>query len=118
MIGYIARTCILLAVVASGLGFSAKGTQAETLQTVEANGITFSYIEEGQGPLILLFHGYPETARSWKAVQIRLAAAGYRVVAPFTRGYPPTEAAATAAMRSQTHLCKRTLATRRTKPRS
>ena len=96
MIGYIARTCILLAVVASGLGFSAKGTQAETLQTVEANGITFSYIEEGQGPLILLFHGYPETARSWKAVQIRLAAAGYRVVAPFTRGYPPTEAAADA----------------------
>ncbi len=64
--------------------------QAETLQTVEANGITFSYIEEGTGPLILLLHGYPESARSWHVVQNRLAAAGYRVVAPFTRGYSPT----------------------------
>lgn len=66
---------------------------AASLNTVEANGITFSYLEEGNGPLILLFHGYPETARSWAPVQSALAAAGYRVVAPFTRGYPPTSAA-------------------------
>lgn len=63
---------------------------AEELKYVEANGITFAYLEEGEGPLVLLFHGYPETARSWAGVQSRIAAAGYRVVAPFTRGYPPT----------------------------
>jgi len=63
---------------------------APDVHFVEANGIRFGYLEEGQGPLILLFHGYPETARSWKAVQHRLAGAGYRVVAPYMRGYPPT----------------------------
>ncbi len=60
------------------------------LKFIEANAIRFAYTEEGQGPLILLFHGYPETARSWKIVQHRLAGAGYRVVAPYMRGYPPT----------------------------
>lgn len=60
------------------------------VQFIEANGIRFGYLEKGSGPLILLFHGYPETARSWHDVQERLAADGYRVVAPFMRGYPPT----------------------------
>lgn len=68
---------------------------AEELKYVEANGITFAYLEEGEGPLVLLFHGYPETARSWASVQSRIAGAGYRVVAPFTRGYPPTTASDT-----------------------
>lgn len=67
---------------------------APDVKFVDANGIRFAYIEEGQGPLVLLFHGYPETARSWKVVQHRLAAAGYRVVAPYMRGYPPTSFAA------------------------
>lgn len=67
---------------------------APDVKFIEANGIRFAYIEEGQGPLVLLFHGYPETARSWKGVQQRLAASGYRVVAPYMRGYPPTSFAA------------------------
>jgi hypothetical protein len=37
---------------------------APDVHFVDANGIRFGYLEEGQGPLILLFHGYPETARS------------------------------------------------------
>ncbi len=61
---------------------------------VDANGIRFGYLEEGEGPLVLLFHGYPETARSWSNVQSRLANEGYRVVAPFLRGYPPSSFAA------------------------
>jgi len=65
-------------------------TPAADVKFVDANGIHFGYIEEGTGPLVLLFHGYPETARSWAAVQHKLAAAGYRVVAPSLRGYPPT----------------------------
>jgi pimeloyl-ACP methyl ester carboxylesterase len=67
---------------------------AADVKFVEANGVRFAYLEEGQGPLVLLFHGFPETARSWRVVQQRLAAAGYRVVAPFMRGYPPTAFAA------------------------
>ena len=63
---------------------------AADIRFIQANGLRFAYLEEGTGPLILLLHGYPETARSWSAVQHRLAAAGYRVVAPFMRGYPPS----------------------------
>lgn len=65
-------------------------TPAPDVKFVEANGVRFAYIEEGTGPLVLLFHGYPETARSFGAVQKKIAAAGYRVVAPYMRGYPPT----------------------------
>jgi pimeloyl-ACP methyl ester carboxylesterase len=57
---------------------------------VEANGLRFAYLEEGTGPLVLLFHGFPDTARTWDHVQPQIAAKGYRVVAPFMRGYAPT----------------------------
>ena len=63
---------------------------ASDVKFVDANGIHFGYLEQGTGPLVLLFHGYPETARAWMPVQVKLAAAGYHVVAPFMRGYAPT----------------------------
>lgn len=58
---------------------------------VTANGIRYAYLEEGEGPLVLLLHGYPDSARSWQHQLGALAGAGYRAVAPFMRGYPPTE---------------------------
>jgi pimeloyl-ACP methyl ester carboxylesterase len=58
--------------------------------TVEANGVTFAYLEAGDGPLVLLLHGFPDNAMTWDRVMHSLAEAGYRVVAPFMRGYPPT----------------------------
>jgi pimeloyl-ACP methyl ester carboxylesterase len=58
---------------------------------VTANGIDFAYLEEGDGPLVLLLHGYPDNARTWEAQMRALADAGFRAVAPFTRGYPPTQ---------------------------
>ncbi len=61
-------------------------------QFVDANGIRFAYFEEGAGPLVLLFHGFPDTAHSWDDVRPRIAAKGYRVVSPFMRGYRPTAA--------------------------
>lgn len=57
---------------------------------VEANGIRFSTLEWGEGPLVLCFHGFPDTAETWDVVGPGIAAAGYRVVAPFMRGYAPT----------------------------
>jgi len=59
--------------------------------TVRANGIEFAYIEEGDGPVVLLLHGYPDIAQTWDAQMHALAAAGYRAIAPNSRGYPPTE---------------------------
>ena len=58
---------------------------------VVANGIEFAFFEEGSGPLLLLLHGYPDNAWTWEHHMAPFAAAGYRVVAPFLRGYPPTE---------------------------
>jgi pimeloyl-ACP methyl ester carboxylesterase len=61
-----------------------------SLKYVEANGLRFAYLEEGQGPLVLLVHGFPDTAHTWDEVRPALAAAGFRAVSPFTRGYAPT----------------------------
>src|SRR5947209_9869516 len=57
---------------------------------IEANGLRFAYFEEGQGPLVLLLHGFPDTAHTWDEVRPALAGAGYRAVSPFMRGYFPT----------------------------
>ena len=59
--------------------------------SITANGIRFATLEAGEGPLVLLLHGFPDNAYSWERQMPVLAAAGYRVVAPFLRGYPPTE---------------------------
>jgi pimeloyl-ACP methyl ester carboxylesterase len=59
--------------------------------TVQANGLSFAYVEEGEGPLVLLLHGFPDNALTWDRVMPTLAGAGYRCVAPFMRGYPPTQ---------------------------
>ncbi len=58
---------------------------------VEANGVRFHYAAQGEGPLLLLLHGFPERWFSWKKQIPALAAEGYRVVAPDLRGYGETE---------------------------
>jgi pimeloyl-ACP methyl ester carboxylesterase len=59
--------------------------------TLVANGITFAYVEDGEGPLVLLLHGFPDNAHTWSHQLPALAAAGFRAVAPNLRGYPPSE---------------------------
>lgn len=61
---------------------------------VQANGLQFVAYERGEGPLLLCLHGFPDHARSFRHQLEPLAAAGYRVVAPYMRGYAPTEAPA------------------------
>ena len=89
------RFLALLVVFASlsmfGTSSFAQQAAREEIHVIEANGLSFSYVEKGQGPLVLLLHGYPETAWSWDHLRIRLAESGYRAVAPFMRGYPPTQ---------------------------
>jgi len=58
--------------------------------TVRARGLTFHTLEEGEGPLVLCLHGFPDHARSFRHQLPALAAAGYRAVAPAMRGYAPT----------------------------
>ncbi|MFI0739893.1 alpha/beta fold hydrolase [Streptomyces sp. NPDC021100] len=54
---------------------------------VEVNGVRLHIAEQGEGPLVLLLHGFPECWYSWRHQFGPLAAAGYRVVAPDQRGY-------------------------------
>ena len=61
--------------------------ETSTSRDVAANGITLRITEEGEGPLVLLCHGWPELAYSWRHQIPLLARAGYRVVAPAMRGY-------------------------------
>lgn len=57
---------------------------------VDANGLRFAYFEQGTGPLVLLVHGFPDSAHTWDRTLGEVAKAGFRAVAPFTRGYHPT----------------------------
>ena len=54
---------------------------------VNTNGISLNVVEQGQGPLVLLCHGFPEISYSWRRQINSLAEAGFHVVAPDMRGY-------------------------------
>lgn len=58
-------------------------------------GMSFAALAWGpaEGPLALALHGYPDTARTWRHLGPYLAERGWRVVAPYTRGYGPTDLA-------------------------
>src|SRR5262249_28690482 len=61
--------------------------------SVSAHGMMFHYLELGTGPLVLCLHGFPDNAYTYRYLLPVLAAAGFRGVAPFMRGYAPTSAA-------------------------
>ena len=58
-----------------------------TQRRIVTNGIELNIAEQGEGPLVLLIHGFPESWYSWRHQFAPLAAAGYHVVAPDMRGY-------------------------------
>lgn len=62
-------------------------TTPTTERTIATNGVELRVTEAGDGPLVVLAHGFPELAYSWRHQIPALAAAGYHVVAPDQRGY-------------------------------
>ena len=64
---------------------------AVTHRTLETNGIRMHVAEQGEGPLVLLCHGFPESWYSWRHQMAALADAGFRAVAPDMRGYGQTD---------------------------
>ncbi|MFI0357779.1 alpha/beta hydrolase [Actinomadura sp. 9N407] len=54
------------------------------------NGLDVHYVEQGEGPLVVLLHGFPHTWFSWRHQIGRIADAGFRVVAPDMRGMGQT----------------------------
>jgi pimeloyl-ACP methyl ester carboxylesterase len=73
-------------------------------QRVRVNGIELSYLSQGTGPVVILMHGFPELAVSWRHQLGPIANAGYRAVAPDMRGYGASSAPASAEAYSQFHL--------------
>jgi pimeloyl-ACP methyl ester carboxylesterase len=58
-----------------------------THRMIETNGIRLHVAEQGEGPLVILCHGFPECWYSWRHQLRALAKAGFRAVAPDLRGY-------------------------------
>lgn len=56
-------------------------------QMIATNGIELATYEQGSGRPVILLHGFPELAWSWRFQLPALAAAGYRAIAPDLRGY-------------------------------
>ncbi|MCY4143624.1 MAG: alpha/beta hydrolase [Gammaproteobacteria bacterium] len=60
-------------------------------RTIQTNGINMRIAEQGEGPLVVLCHGFPESWYSWRHQISALAEAGYHAVAPDQRGYGKTD---------------------------
>ena len=64
----------------------------ENLRQINAGTLSVGYAEAGprNGPVVILVHGWPYDIYSFAEVTPLLAAAGYRVIVPYLRGYGPT----------------------------
>ncbi len=82
----------------------AMATPLERFVESRATGLRIHLLEQGRGPLVLLLHGFPELAYSWRRQIPALADAGYRVIAPDQRGYGQTDCPEGAAHYTQLHL--------------
>jgi pimeloyl-ACP methyl ester carboxylesterase len=63
-----------------------------TRRFIQTNGVRLSVLEAGEGPLVVLLHGWPQTASSWRHQLTAIAAAGFHVVAPDLRGTGKSDA--------------------------
>jgi pimeloyl-ACP methyl ester carboxylesterase len=62
-----------------------------THRFIETNGIRMHIAEAGEGPLVLMCHGFPESWYSWRHQLVAFAEAGFHAVAPDMRGYGQTD---------------------------
>lgn len=62
------------------------------IRKVITSHLDIAYLEDGpaDGPVVLLLHGWPDDATTWNGVANRLAAQGYRTIAPWLRGFGET----------------------------
>ena len=67
--------------------FTSPGVAAIRDGYAEVGDVTLHYLEAGDGPLVVLLHGFPEFSYGWRQQIAPLVEAGFRVVAPDLRGY-------------------------------
>ncbi len=56
-------------------------------KTASANRQTFRYCDSGEGPAVILIHGFPDTPMGWEDTRLALNGAGFRTIVPYLRGY-------------------------------
>jgi len=78
--------------LAAGGGAIVAGMQAraQSSKRIQTPTLNIGYEENGQGFPVILLHGFPDDAHAWADVAPPLVKAGYRVLAPYLRGYGPT----------------------------
>ncbi len=64
--------------------------RAQSSKRIQTHALNIGYEESGQGFPVILLHGFPDDAHAWVDVAPPLVKAGYRVLAPYLRGYGPT----------------------------
>ncbi len=71
---------------------------------VATNGVSLSVTQQGEGPVVLFCHGFPDTSYTWRRLMKAIASAGYQAIAPDMRGdgrsSAPTDAGVEAAVPS------------------
>src|SRR5881296_1667106 len=82
----------------------AQATGSVAHHTINTNGIRLHFVEQGEGPLVVLCHGFPESWYSWRHQLAALADAGFHAVAPDMRGYGQTDAPAEIDRYTMLHL--------------
>lgn len=80
------------AAMSSAVPAFARDAAMPPVRMIKANGIDLAVHEAGSGPAVLLLHGFPGLAYTWRHQIPALVAAGYRVVAPDLRGYGRSDA--------------------------
>jgi pimeloyl-ACP methyl ester carboxylesterase len=71
---------------------------------ITSNSIRMAVYEQGDGPAVIMVHGFPELAFSWRFQLPALAGAGFRAIAPDMRGYGQTDAPADVSAYRMTEL--------------
>src|SRR5437867_3857398 len=57
------------------------------MRRIEGDGVTLGVLDEGEGPGVLLIHGFPDSSHLWRNQVPALVGAGFRVVVPDLRGF-------------------------------
>jgi len=65
-------------------------TRTADLGPVTLTSLVWGDLDDRVRPLAVLLHGFPDTAHTWRHLGPAIAGAGYRVLAPVTRGYAPS----------------------------
>ena len=79
-------------------------TQGRDMRAIETNGVTLAVDDQGSGDAIVLLHGFPDLAYSWRHQIPALVDAGYRAIAFDQRGYGGSSKPAATTEYSLSHL--------------